>query len=374
MTISTRKKPLAGIRVIDFTTMIAGPYCTRLLADCGAEVIKVEAETGDFIRQIAPFSGEQSTYFAHLNGGKKSVVLDLKKEADRQKATRLIKSADVVVENNRPGVMKRLGLDYGRFAEDCPELVYCAISGFGQTGPRSQEPAYAPIVHAMSGFDLAQMSYQDELSRPEKCGIFTADVMAAVYAFGAIQTALFSRERHGGGQFIDVALLETMISMLIYECQTAQSPIDQLRTLYTPTATTDGFIIVAPVNQKNFEDMANAMGHPEWISDSRFEQVSERRRNWEDVTVVIESWTSQRSSRECEKILSTGGVPCSRYQTVAEAIVDPQISAREFMVDVRNDAGGFRIPNPPFKFNDNSVGVVPSVPELGEHNDHYLTE
>ena len=367
------RKPLSGIRVIDFTSMIAGPYCTRLLADCGAEVIKIEAPGGDFIRQMPPFSDGQSMYFAHLNSGKKSVVLDLKEDTDKLRAFEMINSADVVVENNRPGVMKRIGLDYGQFASTHPNLVYCAISGFGQTGPRAADSAYAPIVHATSGFDLAQMSYQNELTRPEKCGIFTADVMAAVYAFGAIQTALLSRERHGGGQFVDVALLDTMISMLIYECQTAQSPVDQPRTLYTPTATTDGFIIVAPINQKNFVDMAQTMDHPEWVTDPRFKEVSTRRRNWDQVTNLIEGWTSKRSSRECENVLSAGGVPCSRYQTVGEAIADTQIVERGVMVDIDNNEGGFQIPNPPFIFADSSVGVTPIVPELGEHNKIYLS-
>lgn len=364
--------PMAGLRVIDFTTVIAGPYCTRLLADCGAEVIKIETEAGDQIRIVPPISDGASTYFAHLNCGKKSVVLDLRGEAGRQAALQLVASADVVVENFRPGVMARLGLEYNTLAAGRTDLVYCAISGFGQTGPRSREPAYAPIIHAGSGLDLAQMSYQDELTKPEKSGIFTADVMAALFAFGAIQTALLGRERHGTGQFIDVAMMDAMINLLIYETQTAQFPDCPPRPLFTPTRTTDGFIIIVPIGQRIFEDMADAMGHSEWKSDPRFVDGPERRTQWLALIDVIESWTSQRTSREAEAALTEAGVPCSRYRTVSEAMADPQTLSRGLMAHVPDGDGGFQVPNPPFKFSDGTIGVTPSSPKLGEHTDEIL--
>ncbi len=364
--------PMAGLRVIDFTTVIAGPYCTRLLADCGAEVIKIETEAGDQIRIVPPISDGASTYFAHLNCGKKSVVLDLRGEAGRQAALQLVASADVVVENFRPGVMARLGLEYNTLAAGRTDLVYCAISGFGQTGPRSREPAYAPIIHAGSGLDLAQMSYQDELTKPEKSGIFTADVMAALFAFGAIQTALLGRERHGTGQFIDVAMMDAMINLLIYETQTAQFPDGPPRPLFTPTRTTDGFIIIVPIGQRIFEDMADAMGHSEWKSDPRFVDGPERRTHWPALIDVIESWTSQRTSREAEAALTEAGVPCSRYRTVSEAMADPQTLSRGLMAHVPDGDGGFQVPNPPFKFSDGTISVTPSSPKLGEHTDEIL--
>lgn len=364
--------PMAGLRVIDFTTVIAGPYCTRLLADCGAEVIKIETKAGDQIRIVPPISDGASTYFAHLNCGKKSVVLDLRGEAGRQAALQLVASADVVVENFRPGVMARLGLEYNTLAAGRTDLVYCAISGFGQTGPRSREPAYAPIIHAGSGLDLAQMSYQDELTKPEKSGIFTADVMAALFAFGAIQTALLGRERHGTGQFIDVAMMDAMINLLIYETQTAQFPDGPPRPLFTPTRTTDGFIIIVPIGQRIFEDMADAMGHSEWKSDPRFVDGPERRTHWTALIDVIESWTSQRTSREAEAALTEAGVPCSRYRTVSEAMADPQTLSRGLMAHVPDGDGGFQVPNPPFKFSDGTIGVTPSSPKLGEHTDEIL--
>ena len=312
-------KPLAGMRIVDFTSMIAGPYCTRLLADCGAEVLKIEEPHGDHMRMRPPMRAGHSTYFGHLNAGKKSVVLDLKSTDGRDAAQRLVAASDVVVENFRPGVMKRLGLDYAALAAAKPDLVYCSISGFGQTGPRAAQPAYAPVVHAASGFDHTQFIYQDDQEKPAKTGIFVADVLAAVYAFGAVQTALIGRLRHGTGQFIDVALMDSMINLLVFECQEAQFPEKSRRPLYVPMRARDGFVIVAPVNQRNFEQLADAVGHPEWKAD-------------------------------------------------------PQLAARGSLATVTDDAGAFLVPNPPFQFADSSVGVAPTVPALGSHTEAVLEE
>ena len=355
------------MRVIDFTSMIAGPYCTRLLADCGAEVLKIEEPHGDHIRTRPPLRDGHSTYFGHLNAGKKSVVLDLKSVEGRDAAKGLAAGSDVVVENFRPGVMKRLGLDYATLSAARPELVYCSISGFGQTGPRAEQPAYAPVIHAASGFDHTQFTYQDGQEKPAKTGIFVADVLAAVYAFGAIQTALIARLRHGHGQFIDVALMDSMINLLVFECQEAQFPSKERRPLYVPMRATDGFVIVAPVNQRNFEQLADAVGHPEWKADPRFATVSARTTHWDALMAAIEAWTGPRLARQCEDTLMAGGVPCSRYLSVAEAMADPQLAARGSLATVTDGAGSFLVPNPPFRFADGSVGVGTEVPALGTH-------
>src|SRR5262249_22408016 len=246
---------------------VAGPYCSRLLADCGAEVLKIEDPSGDHMRKARPLRNEQSAYFAALNCGKKSLTLDLKSEKGRAAAAELAARSDVVLENFRPGVMKRLGLDYAELARRKPELVYCSISGFGQSGPRASQPAYAPVVHAASGFDHTHALYQGGNRRPARTGIFTADYLAAVYAFGAIQTALIGRLRHGHGQHIDVALMDSMMSLLVYEYEEVQFPSDTPRPLYGPLATHDGFVNVAVVNQRNFEQLADASGNPHWKSD-----------------------------------------------------------------------------------------------------------
>ena len=204
---------LDGLRVLDFTTTIAGPHCTRLLADLGAEVIKIEPAEGDMMRTRPPLRNGASTSFGQLNAGKKSIVLDLKAPQAVEAVHRLLATADAVVENFRPGVMRRFGLDYEALAPIKPELIYCAISGYGQTGPSSQLPAYAPVIHAASGYDLAHMAYQGEQRRPDYCGIYIADVLTGTYAFGAILAALYQRQSTGRGQLIDVSMLESMLSL-----------------------------------------------------------------------------------------------------------------------------------------------------------------
>ena len=184
----------AGLRVLDFTTTIAGPHCGRLLADLGAEVIKIEAPEGDMMRTRPPLRGGASTSFGQLNAGKKSVVLDLKSPLGVEAARRLVATAEVVVENFRPGVMRRFGLHYEAIQTIKPEIIYCAISGYGQTGPSANLPAYAPVIHASSGYDLAQIAHQEETRRPDCCGIFIADVLTGTYAFGAIMAALYQRQ------------------------------------------------------------------------------------------------------------------------------------------------------------------------------------
>jgi CoA:oxalate CoA-transferase len=363
----TPAKPLAGITVVDFTSMIAGPYCTRLLADCGAEVLKVEAPEGDYMRSRAPLRDGESTYFGHLNCGKKSLAIDLKSDEGRDIARRLVAASDIVVENFRPGVMRRLSLDYANLCAERSDLIYCSISGFGQTGPRAEQPAYAPVIHAASGFDHAQFTYQDDAARPAKTGIFVADVLAAVYAFGAIQTALIGRLRHGKGQFIDVALMDSMINMLVFECQEAQFPSGARRPLYVPMRARDGFVIVAPVNQRNFEQLADATGNAAWKTDARFATDAARQANWDALMAAVEAWTSLRRAQECEDVLMKAGVPCSRYLTVGEAMNDPQVVARRTLAPVSDAAGTFLVPNPPFQFSDGSIAAGPKIPLLGEH-------
>ena len=184
-----------GLRVLDFSTTIAGPHCTRMLADMGAEVIKIETAEGETMRTRPPVRNGCSTAFGQLNVGKNSVVLDLKSAQGIEAVRRLVATADVLVENFRPGVMRRLKLDYASLRDLNPKLIYCSISGYGQTGPSAELPAYAPVIHAASGYEMAHLAYQPGRSRPDYCGIYHADVLTGVYAFGAISAALY--QRHG---------------------------------------------------------------------------------------------------------------------------------------------------------------------------------
>lgn len=365
-------KPLSGIRIIDFTSMMSGPFATRLLADCGAEVIKVEALTGDHMRYRSPIREGRSSYYGQMNCGKKSIAIDLKDKRGVEIARKLMATADVVVENYRPGVMRNLGLDYQSLKNDFPDLIYCSISGFGQTGSRARDPAYAPIVHAASGLDMAHMTTNTHLERPPVTGVFTADVLAAVYAFGAIQTALIHRQRHGGGQHVDVGLLDTVLNMLIYEFQDAQFQTPQRRPLYKPLKAKDGFIMVAPVNQKNFEHLAVTLGHPEWKTDVRFATIGAREHNWDELMDEIEKWTVDRSAAECESILMRARVPCSRYKTVAELLADEELRSNGSYAEVADGSGTFLVPNSPLKFSNTRIVAQNWVADVGEHGDEIL--
>lgn len=358
--------PLAGIRVLDFTTMMSGPLCTRMLADMGADVVKVESPTGDHTRKRTPvFGGTVSRYFDQLNAGKSSIVLDLKDAGDRRTALRLAERTDVVIENNRPGVMARLELDYATVAEANPSVIYCAVSGYGQSGPGAGAAAYAPNINAASGFDMANMRYQPGADRPQTTAIFVADAMSAVYACAAIEGALLGRLRTGCGQFIDLALCDAMLALQVYEMQIAQTGEDPVRSLFHPMPTTDRFISIAAVTPKQFEALAAAIGRPEIVTDPRWSEPMERERNWAGFMEILTDWTRQRSAAECIVLLDKYGVGAALYRTPAEALADPQTQARGVLVDHEDAGGTYHIFNQPFQFADGSVRVRGKAPELG---------
>ena len=361
-------KAFAGLRVLDFSTTIAGPHCTRLLADMGALVIKIESPEGDMLRARPPLRNGASTYFGQLNAGKKSVVLDLKSKAAAGALEALVANADILVENFRPGVMQRLGLDYATLSAAHPRLIYCSISGYGQTGPSSQLPAYAPVVHAAAGYDMAHLRYQEGRSRPDYCGLFVADVAAGTTAFGAIATALFQRSNSGRGQFIDVSMFETMLGFALTELQYAQFDVPPPgRPIYGPLACADGYLMVAVASEKSFQGFAQAAGHPEWVSDPRFELYVDRRAHWGELMDGAEAWSRGFPKAHCQAEFERCGVPCSPYRTVAEALADPQVAHRQSMGEVSDAGGSFKALNPPFRMSDADTSVAGHAPALGEH-------
>ena len=367
-----RPGPLQGIRVLDFTAMLAGPHCARLMADLGAEVIKIEGLEGDLIRSRPPLRDGNSTYFGALNCGKKSVAIDLKTDAAKSIIYALAKQSDVVVENFRPGVMARLGFDYATLSRHNPKLVYCSISGYGQSGPGATRAAYAPIVHAASGYDAANLSYQPTQDYPASTGIFTADILSGAYAFGAIQAALVHRERSGQGQAIDVSLMDSMLNLMVFECQEAQFPSERRRPVYAPMKTRDGHVIIAPISPKNFEQMAEAMQRPDLKTDVRFATGQARVENWTALMAVIEQWTEQHTGIEIEAIMDANGVPCSRFLTVADAMKDPQLAERGSLSRIKDGAGDFLVPNAPFQFMT-PTAAGPMVSGLGADSTDVLS-
>ena len=361
-------KSFHGLRVLDFSTTIAGPHCARMLADMGAEVIKIEQAEGETMRSRPPLRNGCSTTFGQLNVGKKSLVLDLKSPDAIEIIRRLVAGTDILVENFRPGVMRRLKLDYGSLRELNPKLIYCSISGYGQTGPSAELPAYAPVIHAASGYDMAHLAYQPGRSRPDYCGIYHADVLTGVYAFGAISAALYQRHGTQSGQHIDVSMLESMLSLTLNEVQWSQFPVKQTqRPMFGPVETADGYVMLAIASEKTFQGLIRVIGHPEWIADPRFASYSERRDNWAHLMDGVETWSRTLATEKCLVELNDAGVPSSAYRTVAEALNDPQIAHRGALAEVRDGGGTFKVLNLPFRMSGAAVSAGKRMATLGEH-------
>ena len=366
---------LTGLRVLDFSTTIAGPHCARMLADMGADVIKIEAADGETMRTRPPVRSGYSTAFGQLNVGKKSLVLDLKSDRGKEVVRRLTAHADIVVENFRPGVMRRLKLDFESLAPLNQRLIYCSISGYGQSGPSAELPAYAPVIHAASGYEMAHLAYQPGRQRPDYCGIYHADVLAGVYAFGAISAALYQRSQTGRGQHIDVSMLESMLSLTLNEVQWAQFPVKQTsRPIFGPVETKDGYVMVAIASEKTFQGLMKVIGHPEWINDPRFAVYADRRANWAELMDGVEAWSRTVTTEECLAGLNREGVPSSAYRTVAQALADPQLAHRGALAEVEDGGGSFKMMNLPFRMSGAHVAAGKRIATLGEHTRALLQE
>lgn len=369
---ATAPRHLEGIRVLDFSMYLAGPYATRLMADHGAEVIKVEPPTGDTLRSAPPHVGGKSRYFGHFNCGKKCIVVDLKDPESIAAIKRVVADCDVLLENFRPGVMKRLGLDYETMREIKPDLIYCSVSGYGQTGSASHRPAFASIVHAGSGYDLVQYNYSRGLDRPPRNRSTAGDILAATHAFGAVCAALFRRDRTGEGERIDVTMIDAMHNLVAWELQASQvdNPVDPI--VFEPVRTADGFLMTAPVSQANFKALATAIGREDWLTDKRFASVEGRRQHWGDIMAELELWTLERTAAEAEEIIQKAGCPCTRYRTIGESFTEPHVDERGAARVVDNGTGPFRVANAPMRYRSCDVGAQPWVADLGQHNAEIL--
>src|ERR1700739_2357440 len=347
----TTALPLEGIRVLDFSIMLAAPYCARLLADVGADVIKIEPPEGDDMRLRTPLRDGNSAYFGQLNAGKRSLALDLKSAEAIKLVHRLVAETDILVENFRPGVMDRRGLGYEAMRAINPRLIYCSISGYGQAGPAAERAAYAMIVHAESGFDRTLMRYAGDRDRPAAGAVFVADIMGGIFGYSAIQTALVQRTRTGRGQRIDVALMDCMLNLLVYELQEAQFPIRAPRPTYGPVRARDGDLLIAPVTARNFTSLCEVTGQSELADDPRFNNVPTRGANWTAMMQVVEKWTERHTVDECLAALDAAGVPCARYRDPGAALSDPHLLARGSFAPISDGAGAFMGVNAPWKMS-----------------------
>ncbi len=367
-------KPLAGLTVIDFSAVFAGPVCSRYLLDCGADVIKIETPgIGDHTRGV----NGMSRIYAHFNAGKRSIAVDLKHADGQALVRRLILDADIVIENFRPGIMTRFGLDYDTLSREHPGLIYCSISGFGQTGPMATRAAYAPIVHAASGFDTVFGQSQDNDNRPPNWEIMMADILTGTLAYGAVQTALIGRQQSGQGDYIDISMMDAMMSLIpahVQQQQSLQSGKPDVIGRYCPAQTQDGFIMISIVSDKNLQGLAAAIDRPDLLADERFSRA-QRRARVKELIGEIEKWSLALPAADCETILTKAGVPCGIYEKVEDLFAHPQVVERQSFSSVSAEPlGEFLVQNLPAKFRQADTAVTPWAATLGQHTDEILSE
>jgi CoA:oxalate CoA-transferase len=336
--------PLAGMLVVDLTRVLAGPYCTMVLADLGARVIKVEAPGhGDDARRIGPFVDGRSAYFMSLNRGKQSIALDLKDAADRTIFERLLARADVLVENFRPGVMERLGYGWPALHRRWPRLVLASTSGFGQTGPYASRPAYDIVVQAMGG--VMSLTGQPG-GPPTRVGTSMGDITAGLFTAIGIQAALLERARSGAGMQVDVAMLDAQVATLenaiarYHATGEAPEPMGSRHPSIAPfeaLATSDGHIVVAAGNDALFAELSRVVDRPELATDPRFVDNELRRRNAEALGRELESALATGTSDDWIAALQRAGVPCGPLNDIAAVVVDPQVRARNMIIEAAGE-------------------------------------
>ncbi|CAA0097847.1 Acetyl-CoA:oxalate CoA-transferase [Starkeya nomas] len=371
--------PLAGLRVLDFSRMLAGPFCTALLADAGADVIKIESPEGDDARHFAPRVGGESAYFLLINRGKRSLVLDLKSEEGRCTVHALAREADVVVENFRPGVARRLGIDYETLAAINPKLVYASISGFGQEGPLSHRPAYDIIAQAMSGI----MSVNGPAgSAPNRVGESIGDLIAGLQGTWAILAALHGRNRDGRGQHLDIAMVDSIVAIMITALSqylfTGEVPgrIGNAHPISAPLdsfAAADGHLIIAVANDALFSRLAAAIGRPELAGDPRFATDIARKANEAELKAILEQWSRARSVAEAVAALEAAQVPASPILSVDQMIESVHAKARGFIRTVAHPtAGTIPLVSQPVHFLGSGTLPMGPAPLLGQHSSEIL--
>lgn len=381
------KKALAGIRVLDVTNVLAGPFCAYQLGLLGADVIKVEMPGGgDLARQLGAAADLNAALmgasFLAQNAGKRSVTINMKSESGKQVFRDLVKSADVVVENFRPGVMARLGLGYEDLKQINPKLVYCAISGFGQTGPLKDAPAYDQIVQGLSGM----MSITgDDVSAPMRVGYPVADTLGGMTAAFAICAALVRRGTVGEGTFIDVSMLESTLAAMGWVVSNfliagqAPHPMGNENFTAAPSGafqTGDGLLNIAANKQEQFVALVDLLGLSELARDSRFAEREARKRNRKELRGLLEQALATRSSVEWERILGEAGIPAGRVLDVPSALSEPQIQQRQLIKKLGAVKGANRevsVALAGFKMQGADPDVTSQPPTLGEHTDELLT-
>jgi crotonobetainyl-CoA:carnitine CoA-transferase CaiB-like acyl-CoA transferase len=375
--------PLTGLRVLDLSRILSGPFATMILADLGAEVIKLENPVGgDDTREWAPpYQGDQSAYFLSINRNKRGIAVDLKSDAGREIALRLADGADVLVENFRPGAAARLGLGYPELSGRNPRLVYASISGYGQTGPDAELPGYDAIAQALGGV----VSVTGESTGPPvRVGTPVADLGAAMWAAIGVLAALHARSASGRGDWIDISLLDGQIAWLTYvaggyfasgEVPRRYGSAHPTIVPYQALRTSDGYLMVAVGNDSLWQRFAPIIGLPELAGDSRFATNPDRVVHRDELIPLIETALASRASADWAAELSRAGIPAGAINTVDRALAHPQVLARDMVLTTEHPtAGTLRMPGSPVRLSGHTATVRRPPPLLGEHTDEVLSE
>jgi CoA:oxalate CoA-transferase len=375
--------PLAGIRVLDLTQVLFGPFSTMMLADMGAEVIKVERpKIGDIARGNGPIVRGVSTYFLSLNRGKKSIVLDLKSKEGVDIFLKLIKTADILVENFVPGTMEKLGLSYEKMNSQNPRIIYVAGSGFGQNGPYAKRPAFDIVIQAMGGI----MSITgEEGGPPVRPGASYGDIAGGLFLCIATLSALYEREKSGKGQFIDISMLDCQVTVqenaFVRYLNTGEIPhaIGTRHPVTTPFQafqTKDGYIAIALTGGANdqWPLFCALIDRIDIIDNPKFKNGWTRTQNYEELEPILSSAIKQKTTTEWLEKFSEAEIPCGPVNNIAQVAADPQIAARDMIIDVQDkNAGTFKVVNTPFKFSRTQNRPEKASPELGENTQEILT-
>ena len=376
-------KPLDDLRVLDLSRVLSGPYCTMVLADFGADVVKVERPDGgdDTRAWVPPSVGDEAVYFLSLNRNKRSLTVDLKTSEGKEIIYRLAKWADVVVENFRPGTADKLGIGYDALSKLNPRLVYCAISGFGQTGPYRDKPGYDAVAQAMGG--LMSVTGYPELP-PVRFGVPIADLGAAMWSLVGILAALRVREETGRGQYVDTSLFEGQLSWLTYVAgnyfATGKNPerygsAHPTIVPYQTFETQDGTLMVAVGNDKLWRKFTAALGLGELSDDPKYRTNQDREAHREELVERLSRVFKTRMADEWLKRLSAAGVPAAPVKTVEEVVHDPHAKAREMFVTVEHPtAGELTMTGIPVKFSETPGAIETPPPTLGQHSEEVLLE
>jgi formyl-CoA transferase len=376
-------KALEGIKIIDLSRVLAGPFCTMLLADMGAEVIKVEIPgKGDDSRTFPPFKKGQGTYFINFNRNKKSIVLDLKNSSDVDKLLEIIKSMDVLVENFRPGTMDKMGLGYERIKEVNNQIIYASISGFGHYGPYKDKPGYDIIGQAVGGI-MSITGWPD--GPPTRTGTAIADILAALFCTIGILSALQARSIHGKGQKVDIALVDSVVSAIgtilqIYMVEKripkrAGNQYDFIAP-YEAFMAKDGWFVLGVGNDNIWKKFCNTINRKDLINDDRFHINVERVKHNKELAEIIGHWTANFTVQEILSILEEKGIPAAPINNLEQIVNDPHIAIAREMIQkiVHPIAGEVKITGNPIKMSETNPKIYASSPLLGEHTDYVINK